>query len=334
MDGFRLPGIGSLPDASTFHAQLETGSALRRWSARVSRFLACLLAWAGACQAFVMPAKWRDGYVPFSSPDLETILRDPRVVAITRLEYSNCVPVKFVPTARDAAKDMETLWVRILDRDAATDLFLGEVVEKPARWTSVSHHDNVVFRFGSMLEKQPSAILFGDSYLAYPTAMTKFGEAFVAAVAADRELYLGRNTVTLPDAFARTRKAVSLIGATTSRREAFHALYLLGRCHSEAYQVDSAIVWFKSAMAVDSTDPDAAMSLMAEYSVKYSQAFVGRNVSLVVAVKDSMQELSERIRRRDSPDRKFGAMLDQIYACQVPARAARKDPCNTLRYKR
>lgn len=284
--------------------------------------------------AFAMPAKWRVGYVPFSSPDLEGILRDPRVVAITRLDYSNCVPVKFVPTARDAAKDMESLWVRILDRDAATDLFLGEVVEKPVRWSSVARHDNVVFKFGSMLEKQPSAVLVGDSYLAYPGAMTKFGEAFVAAVAADRELYLGRNTVTLPDAFPKLRKAVSLIDGATPRREAFHALYLLGRCHSEAHQVDSAITWFKSAMAVDSTDPDAAMSLMAEYTAKYAQAFVGRNIPLVVAVKDSMQKLSNRIRKLDAPDRKFGTMLDQIYACQVPARAKIKDPCNTLRYKR
>lgn len=283
---------------------------------------------------FAMPAKWSAGYVPFSSPDLESILRDPRVVAIRRLDYSDCVPVKFVPTARDATKDMGSLWVRILDRDAATDQFLGEVVEKPGRWSSVAHHDNVVFKFGSMLEKQPSAVLFGDSYLAYPGVMTKFGEVFVAAVAADRELYLGRNTVTLPDAFAKTRRAVSLIEATTPRREAFHALYLLGRSHSEAYQVDSAIVWFKSAMAVDSTDPDAAMSLMAEYTAKYAQAFVGRNIPLVVAVKDSMQKLSNRIRRLDTPDRKFGAMLDQIYACQVPARAKIKDPCNTLRYKR
>jgi hypothetical protein len=291
---------------------------------------ACL--WAGS--ALPYPAKWRGGYVPFTSPDLESILRDPRVVAITQLAYSNCVPVKFVPTVRDAAKDMESIWVRILDRDSATDLFLGDVVEVPVRWTSVARHDNVLFKFGTMLEKQPSAILMGDSYLAYSGEMTKFGEAFVAGVAADRELYLGRNTITLPDAFAKLRKSVSLIDASTPRREAFHALYLLGRCHSEAYQVDSAITWFKSAMAVDSTDPDAAMSLMAEYTVKYSRSLVDRNIPLTMAVKDSMRKLSDRIRRQDTPDHRFGAMLDQIYACPVPARAKIKDPCNTLRYKR
>ena len=294
-----------------------------------------LLALCMASQpVFAFPTKWRDGYVPFSAPELESIVRDPRVVAITQLAYSNCVPVKFLPTARDASKEMESIWVRVLDRDSASDLFLGEVVEVPVRWTSVARHDNIVFRFGTMLEKQPSAILFGDSYLAYPGAMTKFGEAFVAGVSADRELYLGRNTITLPDAFAKLRKAVSLIDASTPRREAFHALYLLGRCHSEAYQVDSAITWFKSAMAVDSTDPDAAMSLMAEYSVKYSRALVDRNVPLSIVVKAAMQKLSDRIRILDTPDHRFGAMLDQIYACQVPARTKLKDPCNTMRYKR
>jgi hypothetical protein len=288
----------------------------------------------GAGSPIPIPAKWRDGYVPFSSPDLETIARDPRLVALADLSYPNCLPVKFVPTARDRAQEMESLWVRVLDRDSASDLFLGEVVQPPLRWSSVARHDNVLFKFGSMLEKQPSAILRGDSYLAYPGAMTKFGEAFVAGVAADRELYLGRNTITLPDAFAKLRKAVSLVDASTPRREAFHALYLLGRCHSEAYQVDSAIAWFKSAMAVDSTDPDAAMSLMAEYTVKYSRSLVDRNIPLTMAVKDSMRKLSDRIRSLDTPDRKFGAMLDQIYACPVAARAKIGDPCNTLRYKR
>lgn len=281
-----------------------------------------------------IPQKWRDGYVPFSSPELESILRDSRVAALVPLTHPDCVPVKFVPTARDAAPEMERIWVRVLDRDSATDLFLGEVVEVPVRWTSVSRHDNVVFKFGSMLEKEPSAILFGDSYLAYPGPMTKFGEALVAGVAADRELYLGRNTITLPDAFRKLRKTVSLIDASTPRREAFHARYLLGRAHSEAYQVDSAIAWFRAARATDSTDPDAAMSLMAEYTVKYGHALVDRNIRLTRAVKDSMRTLADRIRRLDAPDHRFGAMIDQIYACEVPARTKIQDPCNRMEYKR
>lgn len=290
--------------------------------------------WASVASVAEVPARWQNGYVPFSVPWVDSLARDPRIVAIADISFPTMVPVKFNPTVRDPGKTQEVMWVRILDMDAATGIFLGDLMGRPERLLSVSRHDNVLFRFGGMLERLPSALLVGDSYLALGGKKTEFALAFVEGVAANRDVSYGRIRDSLPACYAKFGKALVLADASTHRREIFHAKYLLGRCYSEGYVLDSAIKWYREAMKVDSSDMDAAMSLVSDYTIQYAQALLNRDFAAAVAMKSAIQKLSIRIRAHDGPDRKLGAMLDQVYACEDPARKKRGDPCNTMRYLR
>jgi hypothetical protein len=61
--------------------------------------------------------------------------------------------------------------------------------------------------------------------------------------------------------------AVDAIPAAASREERFVAHYVLGRCLAEKYETMRAIAQFKAAMAVEPTDVDTYLALLAEYSV-------------------------------------------------------------------
>lgn len=192
--------------------------------------------WASAGLAGAMPARWRTGYVPFSVPWVDSLARDSRIVAVADISFPSMVPVKFNPTSRDPGAVQETMWVRILDRDPETGVFLGDLMGRPERLLSVSQHDNVIFKFGAMMETLPSALLVGDSYLALGGRTSEFAMAFVDGVAANRAVIYGG--------------------------------------------------------------------------------------------------LRDSIAAHDTPDRKLGEMVDPIYACPDSVRTRRKEPCNTMLFKR
>lgn len=281
-----------------------------------------------------LPDRWRDGYLPFSVPGVDSLAQDPRVVKAAAKWFPTYVAVRFSPLARDTAKNPEYLWVRILDLDAPSGIYLGELVEPPRHVVTVRRRDNVVFRFRTIMDTIPSALPVGGSYLAHPGAMTEFDKAFVEAVSAYREVEYGRNREALPDCYAKLKKAVSLGGSSGAPRDAYHARYLLGRCYSEGYEIDSAIAWYKAAMKIDSSNLDAPLSLMGDYTLRYAESLRARNVRAAMALKSDMQKLSDWIRKVDSPGGKASAMLDAVYDCQDKARAKRKDPCNMMRYRR
>lgn len=281
-----------------------------------------------------LPERWRDGYEPFSVAWVDSLAQDPRVVKAAAKWFPTYVAVRFSPLERDTTRNPEYLWVRILDLDAPSGVYLGELVEPPRHVVSVKRRDNVVFRFRTIMDTIPSAIPVGGSYLAHPGVATEFDKAFVEAVAAYRETEFGRNREALPDCRAKLGKAVSLSGSAGSRRDAYHARYLLGRCFSEGYEIDSAIAWYKAAMEVDSSNLDAPLSLMGDYTIKYAESLRSRNLRAALALKSDMQKLSDWIREVDSPGGKASAMLQAVYDCQDKARARRKDPCNTMRYRR
>lgn len=281
-----------------------------------------------------MPDRWHDGYVPFSVPWVDSLAQDPRVVKAAAKWFPTYVAVRFAPLARDTAGNPEYLWVRILDLDAPSGIYLGELVEPPRHVVTAKRRGNVVFRFRTIMDTIPSALPVGDSYLAHPGMKTEFDKAFVDAVAAYREVEYGRNREALPDCYAKLKKTVSLSDSTSSRRAAYHARYLLGRCYSEGYEIDSAIVWYKAAMKIDSSDLDAPLSLMGDYTIRYAESMRTRNVRAAMAQKSEMQKLSDWIRKVDPPGGKASGMLDLVYDCQDKARAKRKDPCNMMRYRR
>ncbi len=297
--------------------------------------LALLLgAWVGA-SAPVLPPRWAGSYAVFPSPGVDSLASDPQVMADAAYGHPAVLSVKFLPLASDRADaEDEDLWVRILDRDPVSGTYLGVLVQKPARLRSVALHQNVLFRFSTMLQLRPRALVVGDSYLAHPGRRTAFDRAFVEGVSAQRELAARGGEAALEGCANAWKKTMGLADASTRRRDQFLSRYLLGRCYADVGMIDSSIAWFSAARSVDSTDLDGAMSLLGDLSVRYGRQLVDRNVKAALATKETMRRLADEIRRRDTPDRRYGAMVDQIYACEVPARAARKDPCNTLRYLR
>lgn len=281
-----------------------------------------------------LPDRWRDGYVPFSVPWVDSLAQDPRVVKAAAKWFPTYVAVRFSPLARDTTKNPEYLWVRILDLDPVSSTYLGELVEPPRHVVTARRRDNVLFRFRTIMDTIPSAIPVGASYLAHPGVATDFDKAFVEAVAAYRETEFGRNREALPDCDAKFRRAVVLSGSAGSRRDAYNARYLLGRCHSEAYEIDSAVAWYKAAMKIDSSNLDAPLSLMGDFTIRYAESLRARNVRVAMALKSEMQKLADWIRKVDSPGGQASAMVQAVYDCQDMARAKRKDPCNTMRYRR
>jgi len=290
---------------------------------------------AGATGApSVLPAKWREGYVPFSVPWIDSLASDPRVVAAASTNYPTYVSVTFNPLKSDPDKTPENLWVRILDRDSATGLYLGDLAEKPAWMRSVAKHDNVLFKFRTIMERRPVAVPIGASYLAHPGVATRFDSAFVAGVAANREVDYGRNPSALADCRHKLSLAAALADSSVPRLAAFHARYLLGRCYSEGYQFESALFWYRSARKLDTSSVDVVLSMMSDYSLVYSRSLVDRDIRAGIAARDSMRKLASWIARHDTPDRRLGAMVDLVYACPDSVRIRRKDPCNTLRFRR
>ncbi len=54
---------------------------------------------------------------------------------------------------------------------------------------------------------------------------------------------------------------------------------------------------------------------MNNYGFKCAQSLFERNVPAAIATKNDMQKISHWIRNRDTPDRRFGKILDLIYTC-------------------
>lgn len=184
------------------------------------------------------------------------------------------------------------------------------------------------------MERRPVAVPVGASYLAHPGMRTKFDSAFVVGVAANREVDYGRNPSALADCRRNLKRAVGLADSSVPRTSAFQARYLLWRCYSEDYRFDSALICYRAARRLDTANMDVALSMMSDYSPMYGQALVDRDIRTGKAVQDSMRKLSVWIAARDTPDRRFGAMVDLVYACPDSVRIRRKEPCNTMRFKR
>ncbi|MEN9306757.1 MAG: hypothetical protein RL173_689 [Fibrobacterota bacterium] len=298
----------------------------------LAAMILCVVAATGASS--ILPAKWRDAYVPFSVPWVDSLAADPRVVAAASTNYPTYVSVTFHPLEQDQDKFPENLWVRILDRDSITGMYLGDLVDKPVWLRSATKHGNVLFKFRSIMERRPVAVPMGRSYLAHPGMMTKFDTAFVAGVAANREVDYGRNPSALAECKQKLSLAAALADASVPRSAAYQARYLLGRCYSEGYQFESALYWYRLARKLDTASTDVVMSMMSDYSMVYAQSLVDRKIGIGVAARDSMRKLSVWVASHDTPDRKLGAMVDLIYACPDSVRIRRKEPCNTMRFKR
>lgn len=213
-------------------------------------------------------------------------------------------------------------------------MYLGDLVEKPVWLRSATKHENVLFKFRTIMEVRPVAVPVGNSYLAHPGRKTKFDSAFVAGVAANREVDYGRNPSALDECRQKMSLAVALADASVARSVAFQARYLLGRCYSEGYQFESALYWYRLARRIDTTSTDAVMSMMSDYSMVYAHSLVDRKIGIGVAARDSLRKLSIWIAAHHNPARQLGAMVDLIYACPDTVRIRRKEPCNTMRFKR
>ena len=179
------------------------------------------------------------------------------------------IHVHFLNPDPAAAGKNEVMWVRIIEHDPKTDLFLGILLNAPFHLHDVADRDNVVFRFDSSTNSLV-AVNQGQGHRAAAMPRTRapgFLEAVVVGVRAYRQGNFGHNMPGIERCIQILSPAVEHIPAAATTDERFTAHFVLARCLAEKYETRSAIEQFRAAIALDPADVDAQMGLLAELTL-------------------------------------------------------------------
>lgn len=199
------------------------------------------------------PTPWRD---------------DSRISALSPGGYPDDFPVYF-DNPDPAVKD-EIMWVTAIDYSAATDEYLGILLNSPNNLTSIVDRDNAVFRYEPDA-KRLRALAAHGSYGARGLPARARGEAFSKLWQGIRQYRLGNfghDQVAIAQCISILSSATQQLGDLASAHDSYLGFFVLGRCHAEAYNTEAAIEAFQSALEHKSDDVDAHMALLAEYSLK------------------------------------------------------------------
>lgn len=244
-------------------------------SALIATGIPSLSAAQDAPATYIAPI-WRTQWVPWEiDPRRERPWRaDARLAEFGIANYPDDFRAVFLnpdTTAPEQAR-MELMWVRLFAHDAATGRFLGYLLNQPYFIRSVRAGDNVVIRLDAA-SGLPTADGAPSDYAVsgWPAdADSETGQTLRTGLAHYRFGNNGHNMPEIERCIATL--GPPLEGAATSswgptRQQQFIAHYVLGRCLAEKYETDRAIRHFRAAIAIDSTDGDAQLALLAELSV-------------------------------------------------------------------
>jgi hypothetical protein len=200
------------------------------------------------------PRPWRD---------------DARLAGKSEPGYPDDFPVYFANPDSAHGGLHEIMWVRVTAYDAASDLFLGILLNQPDYLKELRAGDNVVFRAVPGLTA-PATAVGGPAYAeaGWPASREPaFFATLRDGIRAYRNGNEGHNMPEIERCIRVLAPAVAAMPAGASRDERFVANYVLGRCRAEKYATLDAISNFRAAIAIDSTDYDAHMALLAELSL-------------------------------------------------------------------
>lgn len=224
---------------------------------------------------------WNKRLVPWESHvDEERPWRaDARVYRYLHKQFRDDAQVVF-PIDGRAAVPFEAMWVRTIAYDSLSDQYLGILLNRPAFIRSVAQFDNVVFRADS--GRPPKAVGSSDDYdkPGWPQSLVpEFVATLRDGIRAYRSGRNGHNMPGIERCVEILTPAVRNIPLRARPDERFVAHFLLGRCLAEQYDTDRAIVQFRAAIAVDPTDVDGQMALLAELTVKAHAPVASRSAT-------------------------------------------------------
>lgn len=195
---------------------------------------------------------------------------DPRLAArFHSKEYPDDVQVAFHNLAETGQFKYELMWVTVSAHDAASDLFLGVLLNQPHRLKTAGQRDNVVFR---LLPGQeiPMAVEQGGRYDVPgwpPAAAGSFEAALIDGIRAYRRGDSGHQQDEIARCAQILRPPLKAPPARVPPRTLQLAHFILGRCLAESYDTREALGHFRRAVELDPQDCHARMSLAAEHSV-------------------------------------------------------------------
>lgn len=225
---------------------------------------------AQASDADTMTPAWRSRLMPWETNvhHPRPWRRDPRLTGRAAQGFLDDFPVFFANPDSAQGSQHEVMWVRLIAYDARSDLFLGILLNQPKFLKSVVQGDNVNFRFDT--RHNFLVAVAGPRYgeAGWPsTAAPTFFASLIEGIRAYRAGNDGHNMPGIERCISVLSPAIAAIPTAASHDERFVAHYVLGRCLAEKYETVRAIAQFKAALALDSSDVDTYLALLAEYSV-------------------------------------------------------------------
>jgi hypothetical protein len=197
--------------------------------------------------------------------------RDSRLARWGEPGYPDDYQVLFANPDSARGGRHEVMWVRAIAYDRPTGLFLAILLNKPDFLHSVQQGDNVVFRV-----RAPDGYLvavgapdYGSA--GWPATQSSFAAVIRDGVRAYRAGANGHNISEIERCVSVLTPAMRTVPPSSSHQERFVGHYVLGRCLAEKYATTLAIEQFRAAIALDSSDADAHMALLAEFSVMVHQ---------------------------------------------------------------
>lgn len=192
--------------------------------------------------------------------------RDPRLTGRAEQGYPDDFEVWF-GSADSAHGPAERMWVRTIDYDPASDLFLGVLLNHPDQTRAVRAGDNVVFRIDSV-HGVPVAV--GAPDYAHAGWTSASDDAFTPALREGLRAYragsMSGDLTAMDHCIAVLSPAMTTAAAVATQEEQYTGHYLLGRCLGERHQPERAIEQFRAAVAIEPDVGDAHMALLAELS--------------------------------------------------------------------
>lgn len=192
--------------------------------------------------------------------------RDPRLSGRAEPGYPDDFEVWF-GSADSMHGPAERMWVRTIDYDPATDLFLAVLLNHPDQLRSLHAGDNVVFRI-DRVHGVPVAV--GAPDYAQAGWSTASDDAFTPVLRDGLRAYragsMSGDMTAMDHCIAVLSPAMTTAAAVATHEEQYTAHYLLGRCLAERHQAARAIDEFRAAVELEPDAGDAHMALLAELS--------------------------------------------------------------------
>lgn len=193
---------------------------------------------------------------------------DQRLAGLNEPGYPDDFLVAFRNPDSARGGKHEGMWVRTIAYDAPSDLYLGVLINTPDFIRSLREEDNVVFRVDPAWRALVAVGAPEYAAAGWPSSMASpFGATLRDGIRAYRAGNEGHNMPEMKRCDAVLTAALRAPPADVTAEQRFVAHYVVGRCLAEQYETRRAVEQFRAAIAIDSTDADSHMALLAELSV-------------------------------------------------------------------